>query len=66
MWSFGLRPVADPRPVDFALQQASVLEHLEVLRDGSLSKRQLVDDVTANAAPAPAKETKDGHASRMP
>src|SRR5688572_22083438 len=52
--SLRLRPVADARSVDFALEQARVLEHLEVLRDGRLRKRQMVDDVTANTAPAPA------------
>ena len=41
--------VAGARPVDLTLNQPRVLQHLQMLRDGRLGERQLVDDLAAEA-----------------
>ena len=51
---------------DLTLQNARFLEDLEVLRDRRLREWELVDDVAADAAAAPAEESKDGDPGRIP
>src|SRR5579859_2591326 len=60
-----VQAVADARTVDLALDDARVPEDLEMLRDGRLRERELVDDLTADARPPPGEEAHDLDARRV-
>lgn len=58
--------VTDARTVDLALDEADVLQHLQVLRDRRLRKRQLVDDLAAHTRRPAREHAQNGQASGMP
>ena len=55
----GLDAVADPGTVDLPADEPRLLQHLEVLGDGGLGERELVDDVTADARLAADEQAED-------
>ena len=55
----GACPVAGAQPLDFAGDQAGLLQYLQVLRDGRLRERQLVDDLAAVAGVAAEQQAHD-------
>src|SRR5512146_426756 len=61
----GLHAVADARAVDLAPDQAGILQHLQVLRDGGLREGQLVHDVAADAGFATHQQPHDLDARRV-
>ena len=63
--SVAARAVAGAQPLDLADDQAGVLEHLQVLRDGRLRERQLVDELAAVAGVAAEQQPQDPDAGRV-
>jgi hypothetical protein len=58
-------PVAGARPIDLTLNQPRIFQHLQVLRDGCLGERHLVDDLAAEAGLAGEQDAQDLNAGRM-
>ena len=58
--------VANPRTVDVTPDQATLLQHLQVLRNGRLRERQFVDDFSTNAAIFSDEEPQDLNTGRVP
>ena len=59
------RAVAGAQPLDLADDQTRVLQHLQVLRDGRLRERQLVDELAAVAGVVGEQQPQDAHAGRV-
>jgi hypothetical protein len=57
--------VAGPRAIDLALDEARLLEDLEVLRDGGLGQWELVHDLAADTRASSCEKADDLHSRRV-
>ena len=61
----GINAVADARSVNVALDQAALLERLQVLRNGGLGEGKLIHDIPTNTGTALGQVAQNGYPGRM-
>jgi hypothetical protein len=62
---FGMNAVADARSVNVALDQATLLERLQVLGNGRLGEGQFIHNIPANTGTALGQVAQNGYPGRM-